>query len=212
MKHRTVWALCFTALLAGCSQEGSKPTPATPSTPAAGTTAANLPPLPVQCPFFSEVVDNMDEPDEAMGLDPISTQAILEALKNCTPEYLLEKSEKDITFKKLMTDPNPYRGHAVTVSGVFQYKNELKIPSQIKGAPPVMYQGILATGKKDVYTFLSLQPIPADVKEGTGVRVSGIFLKRFCYVNRMAGEMATWSPLLFVVKAEKYSELEGASK
>jgi hypothetical protein len=165
----------------------------------------------VVSPFFSEVVDNMDEPDEAMGLDPISTQAVLETLKQCTSEYLREKSET-ITFKKLMTDPGPYRGHAITVSGVFQYQNELKMPSQIKGAPPKMYQGILATGKKEVYTFLSLEPFPAELKPGVGVRVSGIFLKRFCFVNRMAGEMATWSPLLFVVRAEKYSELEGASK
>ena len=185
--------------LAGCANSGKPATPAQP--------AGNLPALPVQCAFFDEVVDGMDEPEEAMGLDPVSTAAILESLKNCTAEYLREKSEA-ITFKKLMTDPKPYRGHALTVSGVLKFTDKIKMPASIKGAPPVMYQGILANGKQELYMFLSEEPIPADIKEGTGVRVSGIFLKRFAYVNRMAGEMATWAPLLFVCKVEKYSELE----
>lgn len=171
-----------------------------------------LPKFPVQAESFSEIIEEQDQQldnqEGAMKIEKFPLLDIVAALKSSTPEHLNANIDKDANFRNLMVHPENYHGHVVQFDSTFRYAFQLTHDTDLAGAPFTLYHGQV-TSNKNVISFASLQPLPEGLQPGQTVRFTGIFMKRFAYLNkRKPGVEVTWTPLILIQKLEPYKEPE----
>jgi hypothetical protein len=180
---------------AGPAAEVPKPTP--PSFP--------LPPA-----FFEGVRDSYEEPQEAMIIERGALEEILRALKNTDPARLEAALEPDVTFFKLMKNPDAYRGHVVRARGILWQVDEVNVPPNRAGCTK-LWHCYISNARGDITNVVCLEPPPDNVKMQKPVQVAGVFLKRYLYENKMPGGKGTWGPMVFsprLLPVPKYAEPE----
>ena len=181
--------------------------PETPAPKAAegseGAKATAAGAFPLQSEFFQYVLDNQAEDQkEAQQIELNAMKDILAALKGASEEQLTAAINPKATFRELMLRPEQYRGHVVRTRGLLKFS---EVPKHISEAAGVqLYRGQIANMMGEIVTYISLTP-PESSKD-LPVRLTGIFLKRYAYLNEQEGEKLTWTPLVFVKRVEPYGE------
>lgn len=174
--------------------------------------ASGLPVFPLKSEYFELVADKSDEDEEAMRLEFHALEDILVALQACNDEYLKKNVSPTITtetaYRTLMLHAEDYRGHVVQLRGALEYYDRFPIQDNKCGLE-VLYRGQLSTITGKLYTFFSIQRPPEELMHKP-VRVTGVFLKRYAYMNRLAGTKLTWTPAVIARGLEAYSEADVA--
>jgi hypothetical protein len=175
--------------------------------------AGEPPKFPLSCESFKRVLDSYDEQEEAMLVNADAMEDILVALRGSSSKYLQANIDKEATYRKLMKEPESFRGHVVELIGVLQKVDEQqgvmsKKIGQNKSGLTRLWQGVTSNTQGQIVSFLSVEPLSPDIQAGKAVRLVGVFQQRFAYVNRQPGDKLTWSPLLFVRTLERYVEIE----
>lgn len=165
--------------------------------------------FPVQAESFSEIEEDYTNEDGAMKIEKFALLEIVAALKASTPEHLNANIDKDANFRNLMVHPEKFRGHVVQFDATFRFIYQLPIRDEdLTGSPLTLYHGQLSS-RGNLISFASLQPLPDGLQPGQTVRFTGIFMKRFAYLNkRKPGVELTWTPLIIIQKLEPYKEPE----
>ena len=181
-------------------------TPAPATTPAAP--AGPLPKYPLKSEWFDQIEDKVQpiEADDVGTLDKHSLEVLLLALKNSPPEYLERNISPSVKFRQLMLNAEEYRGHVVQLRGLFEYERPFPIDENASGVTH-LYRGHTSNMSGEIVTYLSLEPIAPAMKRKS-VRLTGIFMKRYTYLTRDAGEHIRWTPLIVIHKAEPIREAE----
>ncbi|MCY3021283.1 MAG: hypothetical protein NTW87_19895 [Planctomycetota bacterium] len=174
----------------------------------AAPAAPARPTYPLKSEYFKDVIDPQagEDVEEAMKLEVHATQEVIAALKASPEEYLKESLTPEVTFRKLMRTPEQFRGHVVQVRGLLEFCERFPVPDDWADTSP-LYRGQISTMTGEMYTFFALERPPAELMKKP-VRLTGIFLKRYAYKNRLAGEKLTWSPAVFIHNVEQYSEAD----
>ena len=169
--------------------------------------AKSLPKLPVKSDGFEFIQD--DEADTRRPLEKLSMLDILEALRNSTPEHLAAHVEKAADFRKLFLHPAEHRGQVVAFTGTYRYRysDPLEFDDE-NGKAVKLDRGQISTGGQ-LISVVSLEPFPETMKPGQPVHMTGIFMKRFAYINdKKPGTFTTLTPLVFVKRLEPFAEEE----
>ncbi|HYG78499.1 MAG TPA: hypothetical protein VEK08_26095 [Planctomycetota bacterium] len=221
--------LIFTFMIAALcvAEESSVPKAADPATKAAEpatqaaeaqATKAEMPKFPLQSEWFSHVADQLPDEksygdvDEAQQIEMHAMEDIFVALKNSTDEHLkknVREIENKMSFKTLMREAEKYRGSVIQLRGLLENFERFPIPDNQSGvnAP---YRGQISNISGHIFSFLSIEK-PSQELLKRPVRLTGIFLKRYAYKNRLAGEKLTWTPLVLVKSVEPFSEAQAAT-
>ncbi|MBI3830864.1 MAG: hypothetical protein HY291_15195 [Planctomycetes bacterium] len=171
--------------------------------------AGAMPAFPLTSKYFDKIVDGYS-PDDQPELVEIPLEAmgdVLAALKNCSDEHLRANLDATANFKLLMKDPEKYRGHVVELAGVLRFMRKVGLENNVSGVNEA-WQGQISNAEGFITTFISMEPLGEDLKINQGVRVTGVFLKRYGYLNRAPGEQLQICPLIFVKHLEPWSELK----
>lgn len=166
--------------------------------------------FPLKSPYLEKIDDGYETAEEQEDLQQIPLEAmgeILAALKSTTTEQLHKAAEPAIEFKHLMREPAKHRGHVVQLAGVLRQYRPVGVEDNVSGIKQV-FMGQTSNAAGNITTFISIDPIPAELQLGQGIRMSGVFLKRFGYLNREPGDKLTICPLVFVRAIEPWSELK----
>ena len=168
-----------------------------------------LPKFPVESEFFEMVFDSNEPEDswENNAIQQIEMQPaadILVALKASTQEHLTKHISQDIKYKELMKTPDKFRGQVVQVRGLLEIFQKFPIPENKSGLTEV-WRGQISNINGQIYTFFSVD-MPDKNLIKKPVRLTGVFLKRYAYKNRLEGEKLTWTPAIFVNYVEAFSE------
>jgi len=166
--------------------------------------------LPVRSKYLDEIEDGGHEtPEEQETLRELPLEAmaaILSALKDMPLEQLEAVPDKTTDFNALMKEPAKHRGSVVQLSGVLQFVQESEIRPNASGLTKC-WLGRISTARRRIITFISIEPLPEEMKVGKGVRITGLFYKRYAYSNRDAGGKLTICPLIITPRPVEYSEL-----
>jgi hypothetical protein len=170
---------------------------------AAPATPAPAGAFPLQSEFFQYVLDNQaEDQQEAQQIELNAMKDILAALKGVSEEQLTAAVNPKATFRELMLRPEQYRGHVVRIRGLLKFS---EVPKHIGEAAGMrLYRGQIANMMGEIVTYISLTP-PESTKE-MPVRLTGVFMKRYAYLNEQEGDKLTWTPLVFVKRVEPYAE------
>jgi hypothetical protein len=165
--------------------------------------------LPVTSDFFDMVFDSIEPEDswENNAIQQIEMQPaadILTALKASTHEHLANHVSSDVKYKELMKTPEKFRGQVVQVRGLLETFQKFPIPENKSGEVEI-WRGQISNIHGQIYTFFSLDMPDKDLTKKP-VRLTGVFLKRYAYKNRLEGEKLTWTPAIFVRNVEAFSE------
>lgn len=191
---------------ASADEKQETPAPAGEKKEAAGAPPA----LPLKSEWFEHVVDQRDDAEEAMRIELHALEDILVALQASTDEHLKQNVDGSVptetAYKMLMEKAEEYRGHVIQLRGVLEVCERFPIPENKSGLESLQ-RGQISTITGKIYTFFSIQKPPDELMKRP-VRITGIFLKRYAYKNRLAGEKLTWTPVVFIRGVEKYSEAD----
>lgn len=224
-------ALLVAAPLRAGEDAKSDPAP-TPATPAPGAPAdtpkaadpkegasatpvpapAGMPQFPLKSEYFGMVVDSQTSVEDQMEAQQIEANAmndILKALTASSDEHLVASVDQKAKFRELMLRAENYRGHVVQIRGLLESSETMKVGENPAGVQRV-YMGQISNLMGEIVTFVSLTP--PEATEKLPVRLTGVFLKRYAYLNRREGEKLTWTPLVFVKRVEPYSEEDERQK
>lgn len=171
--------------------------------------AGAAPAFPLTSKYFDKIDDGFQSAEEQAELVEIPLEAmgdILAALKNSSDEHVRESLDASANFKLLMKDPQKYRGHVVELAGVLRFIRKVGLENNVSGVTEA-WQGQISNADGFITTFISMEPLSEDMKINQGVRVTGVFLKRYGYLNREPGEKLQICPLIFVKHLEPWSEL-----
>jgi hypothetical protein len=211
--------LALAAAFARSEDAGAKaaPVPAEQKEPkqeaaAATSSTQALPTFPIQSDEFNAIHDGMEDEDEddntaAKHYNPYAVLDVIPALRASTPQHLAANVDKQGSytfagFKKLFNHPVQFRGHVVQFDGTVKFLYEKPSVLTENGNNIELARGLVSTSYQPV-SFLSLAPLPAKLKVGDSVRVTGIFVQRFAYINQeMPGLKLTWTPLIVIQKLE----------
>jgi hypothetical protein len=180
--------------------------------PKAAAPAGPGPKFPLQSEWFVHIADimpddkNVGDVEEAQALEQHALEDILIALQASSDEHLKANVDPDVTYKNLMREAEKYRGHVVQVRGLLETSERFPILDNKSGVSE-LYRGQTSTIYGQINTFLSIErPDPELIKHP--VRITGIFMKRYAFKNRLAGEKLTWTPVILVKKVEAFSEAD----
>ncbi|MGD0088537.1 MAG: hypothetical protein ABSE73_01330 [Planctomycetota bacterium] len=216
-------SLALLAGLAARAEEAPKPDAPKNEAPAAGAdkkeaaapgakteSAPGLPAFPLKSEFFQYVLDKSEDDEEAMQLEFHALEDILVALQASTAAHLQENVspaiQTETAYRDLMKNPDTYRGHVVQLRGVLELVERFPVPDNRSGLE-ALYRGQLSTMTGKLYTFFSIQRPPPELMKRPA-RITGVFLKRYAFKNRLAGEKLTWTPAVIVRDVEAYSEAD----
>jgi len=187
-------------------------------TAAASATESALPAFPLKSEWFSHIADTMPD-DKTYGDETEAQQIEMHALEdvlvavNASPEAHLKKSVREIekkgSFRALMKDAELYRGSVVQIRGLLENSERFPIPEN-KSSITEPFRGQISNISGQIFSFISIERPPQELLKHP-VRLTGVFIKRYAYKNRLAGEKLTWTPLLVVKKVEAFSEADVAS-
>lgn len=158
---------------------------------------------------YESIGDNIDRDTGMMEMDISPMEAVLIGLRASSLEHLIANIDKEATFKHLMKTPEQYRGHVCRLAGILESFKEVKIPNS--SGVVNLYRGNVSNAYGQIVTFRSLEPLPAGLKTGQAVQLTGIFLQRFAFLNRDAGEKLTWTPLVCVRRIEPFTDFKTAT-
>jgi len=224
-----VTAFVFAGEDAAKAEPASPPAPAAPAVPAetpkpadpAATSEeakappvapAGMPQFPLKSEFFGMVVDSqtsLEDQQEAQQIEANAMNDIFKALTTTSDEHLFASVNQKAKFRELMLRAEQYRGHVVQIRGLLESSETMKVGDNPAGVQRV-YMGQISNLMGEIVTFISLTPPEAGEK--LPVRLTGVFLKRYAYLNRREGEKLTWTPLVFVKRVEPYSEEDERGK
>ena len=150
------------------------------------------------------IVDDMSSPDMQKLTRSVSPQVMSHFFSKAQSGEMDKMPIVKATYSNLMETPDRFRAQKVEFTGtlIFTKKNRLKA----EGIPPGMdmyEEGILLNSDSISYVFRAPK-IPSHLKTKDIVRVEGIFLQRYNYLNRLG--RATWTPLILASKIEKIEE------
>ena len=147
------------------------------------------------------------EDAEVMELEPLTD--IFAALEHTPQEFLIEHVNNDLKYSNLMNKPAACRGEIVKLTGTLRYLLEREQQPPAAGITKY-WKGQISVGNKNITTFISIEPIPPDIKVGSAVNLFGVFFKRYVYVNDEPGTKGTWSPLVVIRRVERATDFEHA--
>lgn len=180
--------------------------------PKAAAPATANPKFPLQSEWFVHIADimpddkNVGDVEEAQALEQHALEDILIALQASSDDHLKANVNPDVTYKNLMREAEKYRGHVVQIRGLLETSERFPILDNKSGVSE-LYRGQTSTIYGQINTFLSIErPDPELIKHP--VRITGIFMKRYAFKNRLAGEKLTWTPVILVKKVEPFSEAD----
>jgi len=182
--------------------------PAQPAQPA----PAGMPQFPLKSEYFGMVVDSqtsIEDQQEAQQIEANAMNDILKAISASSEEHLFASVDQKAKFRELMLRAEQYRGHVVQIRGLLESSETMKVGENPAGVQRV-YMGQISNLMGEIVTFVSLTP--PEATEKLPVRLTGVFLKRYAYLNRREGEKLTWTPLVFVKRVEPYSEEDERKK
>lgn len=183
------------------------------SVPKESAKTGAAPTFPLTSKYFDKIEDGFQSAEEQADLVEIPLEAmgdVLAALKACTDEQLRENLDTSANFKLLMKDPQKFRGHVVELAGVLRFIRKVGLENNVSGVTEA-WQGQISNAEGYISTFISMQPLGEDMKINQGVRITGVFLKRYGYLNREPGEKLQICPLIFIRHVEPWSELKHTS-
>ena len=172
-------------------------------------------------PLKSENISSIDDSDDALRdgsnvdkntgfleIDLAPMEEVLVALRACSQEYLTANVNKEIEYKHLTrpADAPKYRGNVVKFVGKLEIFKATEVSPNMSGLTQ-LWRGQISNSHNQIITFRCLEPLSEKIKIGQPVKLIGIYLQRYSYLNRRAGEMLTVSPLLFVRRIEPYTEI-----
>lgn len=186
-------------------KDGAAPTAAAPAGVGKG------PKFPLESEWFIHIADimpddkNVGDVEEAQQLELHALEDILIALQASSDAHLKASiTPSEALFKSLMRGAEKFRGHVVQRRGLLEVSERFPIPDNKSGISE-LYRGQISSIYGEIFTFLSIErPNPDLIKHPA--RLTGVFMKRYAYKNRLAGEKQTWTPLLIVKNVEAYSE------
>ena len=192
---------------------------ATPSTTNAATTSATstgaMPKFPYISTKYEQIDDNKDFTDEGMpdatGYDMGLMLELVQAVDASSQEHLKANVDKDAAFKKIFNHPADFRGHVVQFESTvkFLYDHPEKL-TDANGKVYTLARGHLSSSYQ-LITFLSVDPLPAGIKPGDAVLLTGVFVQRFAYINRKTpGVELTWTPMILCKRLEPITLKEEA--
>jgi hypothetical protein len=152
--------------------------------------------------------DNIDRKTGFLELDLGPLEEVLVALRGCSQEYL-KANIKDVTFKQLMlaSESPKYRGCVVKRVGILEVFKKMDLSPNLSGITE-LWRGQISNNAGEIVSFQCIEPLPPDIKVDQPVKLIGIFMQRYSYLNRRAGEMLTLSPLVFIRRLEPYDEVK----
>lgn len=153
-----------------------------------------------------KVAENFDRDKGQMEMEYGPMEDILVALRASSQEHLKKNVNLDITFNMLMKESEKYRGEVVRFEGILAEMKEINATPNLSGFDK-LWKGQTTSALGPIISFRCVEPLPPNVKVGEPVAITGIFMKRFCYLNREPGEKLTWTPLIFVRRIEPYSPI-----
>lgn len=188
-----------------------------PATTSTGTAqpGKEQPKFPLKSDALSEIKDGFEDLDDdqnvaAMHYDNEPMQEIVAALRASSMEHLKESVDSSATFKKIFNHAEEYRGHVVEFDGTLKFIYEHPENIDVGGEKIPLARGHITTSYQ-VLTYVSLEPLPAGMKIGDAVRVTGVYMQRHAYISsEMPGQKLTWAPLLVVKKLEPIALKEEA--
>ena len=192
---------------------------ATPSSTLATTgspaNTAAMPKFPYISTKYEQIDDNKDFTDEGMpdatSYDMGLMLELVQAVDASSQEHLKASVDKGAAFKKIFNHPSDFRGHVVqfesTVKFLYEHSEKLTDPN---GKVYTLARGHLSSSYQ-LITFLSVEPLPAGLKSGDAVLLTGVFVQRFAYINRKTpGVELTWTPLILCKRLEPITLKEEA--
>lgn len=120
------------------------------------------------------------------------------------PQGWGERKFVDVNYSELMSGPEKYRGQLIEFTGTLIFKKKNRLTNQ--GLPPgldVYEEGYVLDSDRILYVF-RMPEIPRDIQLKDVIRVRGIFMQRFNFLNRM--NKATWAPLMVASECRKLEE------
>jgi len=184
---------------------------------AAPKSAANAkqPKFPMTSEWFVNIGDTMpddngpNDEEDAQQVEFHPLEEAMLALQASTDEHLAESVDDEASsFKKLIREAPKYRGHIVRFRGKLETSERFPIPDNKTGLGE-LYRGQTTTIYGEMETFLSMERPDRDLINRP-VRITGIFLKRYAFKNRLEGDKLTWTPLIIIKKVEAFSEADVA--
>lgn len=173
---------------------------------------AGMPQFPLKSEYFGMVVDSqtsLEDQQEAQQIEANAMNDILKAISQSSDEHLVASVNQKAKFVELMLRAEQYRGHVVQIRGLLESSETMKVGENPAGVQRV-YMGQISNLMGQIVTFVSLTP--PEATEKLPVRLTGVFLKRYAYLNRREGDKLTWTPLVFVKRVEPYSEEDERQK
>jgi len=167
---------------------------------------------------YEHHADNFDHSRNEMEMPFGAMEDIMLAIRASTHEHLVKNIDEEAKFRKLMKTPEQFRGHVVKLIGVLadtqggprnrDFLHEgYPATLNLSGFERV-YKGQTTNANGEIISFRSMEPVPADMKPGQSVQLIGIFMMRYCYLNRDAGKMLTWTPMVFVRRVVPYTQMK----
>ena len=183
--------------------------------PKAPTPDAKQPKFPMVSEWFVNIGDTMpddngpNDEEDAQQVEFHPLEEALLALQASTDEHLAESVDEEASsFKKLIREAAKYRGHVVRFRGKLETSERFPVPDNKTGLGE-LFRGQTTTIYGEMETFLSMERPDRDLINRP-VRITGIFLKRYAFKNRLEGDKLTWTPLIIIKKVEAFSEADVA--
>ncbi|HYF51007.1 MAG TPA: hypothetical protein VEJ63_16460 [Planctomycetota bacterium] len=171
---------------------------------------------------YDNILNNFDNDRGEMEMEYGPMEDIMVALRATPQEELHKHINNEATFRKLMKTPEQFRGHVVKLVGILaDTQGGPKSRDFLREGYPAtpnlsgfrrVYKGQTTNANGEIVSFRSMEPLPEGIKPGQPVQLVGIFMKRFCYLNRESGRKVTWTPIVFVRRIEPYAAAEEISQ
>ena len=85
---------------------------------------------------------------------------------------------------------------------------KLQILDETRAGQIKIWKGQTSNSMGQIVSFRLIDPPPPNLEVGRFVKMTGIFMKRYAYLNRHAGEKLTWTPLIYVRSLEPQVETD----
>lgn len=172
------------------------------------TQVTGTPPIyPLKTDNMKEIYDGYDEQDDQMNIEPRAKADIFNALFASSQEYLVRALNSKITYKDMMLHAEDYRGEVVNIAGVLRQIEKMDC-DETKYRVKNYWKGYISSGAKEIKTFIALEPPGPDIKNGVALSITGIFMKRYAYLNNEPGDKLTITPLVIARKVERSKAFE----
>jgi hypothetical protein len=160
------------------------------------------PTFPLVTENMANISDSYDDQQDQMVMEQRPRADIFNALFASSQEYLVKNANAKVSYRDLMLHPEDHRGEVVTVSGVLRQISKVDC-DEAKYRVKNYWMGYISFGAKEIKTFIVLEPPAPDIKVGSALNITGIFMKRFAYLNQEPGEKLTVTPLVIARRAER---------